>query len=285
VDAETAATILSDVTGKPYGYVGQLDGGETGAHQFIGPDGRRLIVKWDSTPDGRTFRGEAVPLSERLRRDASWPVPAESLFEGEGISFIVQEFMSGVPPRTMDHGLVDQLLVLHARRLGLAASHDPVRWPNNLITTLTLGGTGYCRHGSFRGYDERTRRLIERIESFGSSLRARDFSSNDLVHWDLHPGNLLVDGGDLSAVVDTDFVIVGDAAFDLVMLALTSLRVECEPGVEKRLFAEAFDHLDDLTAQAYLAHLFVRLIDWPIRRKSHSEVDFWMTWATELLRV
>ena len=86
-------------------------------------------------------------------------------------------------------------------------------------------------------------------------------------------------------MVDTDFAMVGDAAFDLVMLALTSLPLTCESGVRSRLFAEAFDQLDDLRAQAYLGHLFVRLIDWPIRRNSPAEVEFWLARADELLTI
>ena len=285
VDARAAASILSEVTGKPFRHVRQLSGGETGAHQFLGPDGRPIVVKWDSTPDGRAFRGEAVVLSERLRCEAEWPVPAESVIDAEEVSFIIQDFMPGTQPTAINHHLVDQLLNLHSRRLGLAYPHDPVRWPENLITTLAVGGSGYCRHESFYAYDERTRSLIRRIESFGGSLKAEDFIGHDVLHWDLHLGNLLLDGGDLSAVVDTDFAIVGDAGFDLVMLALTSLNVEREPGVRSRLFAEAFNHLDELRAQAYLGHLFVRLIDWPIRRNSPTEVDFWLARADELLTI
>jgi hypothetical protein len=284
-DAEAAASILSEVTGKRFRHMRQLSGGETGAHQFLGPDGRPVVVKWDATPAGRAFRGEAVVLSERLRYEAGWPVPTESVVDAEGISFIIQEFMLGTPPTILDHGLVDRLLDLHAGRLGLADPHDSVRWPENLITTLAVGGTGYCRHESFREYDERTRSLIGRIESFGRSLKDEDFIGHDVVHWDLHPGNLLVDSGDLSAVVDTDFAIVGDAGFDLVMLALTSLNVECQPGVRSRPFAEAFNHLGELRAQAYLGHLFVRLIDWPIRRNNPTEVDFWLARADELLTI
>ncbi|MGH9292730.1 MAG: phosphotransferase [Acidimicrobiales bacterium] len=66
--------------------------------------------------------------------------------------------------------------------------------------------------------------LIEPIEAFGRSLDLNDFVSHDMVHWDLHPGNLLVDGANLSAVVDTDFAQIGDAFFDLVMLTLMCLR-------------------------------------------------------------
>jgi hypothetical protein len=285
IDAEAAASILSDVTGKRFRLVGQLSGGETGPHQFIGPDGRPVVVKWDATTDGQAFRGEAMILSERLRYQAGWPVPNQSVVDIDDIRFIIQEFMPGTPPTTLDHRLVDQILELHSRRFGLAEPHDPLRWPMNLITTLAVGGNGYCRHESFRDYGTRLRLLIERIEGFGCSLAAEDLVSHDIVHWDLHPVNLLVDAGDLSAVVDTDFVIIGDAAFDLVMLALTSTTLACEADVSSRLFTEAFAHLDPLRAQAYLGHLFVRLIDWPIRRNSPAEVEFWLAQADELLTI
>jgi hypothetical protein len=285
IDAERAASILSAATGRHFRLAGRLGGGETGAHRFIGPDGHPIVVKWDTTVDGRAVRGEAVALSERLRRQAGWPVPTESVVDAGPIRFVIQEFMPGSPPTTVDHRLVDQLLDLHSRRLGLAEPDDPIRWPMNLITTLAVGGNGYCRHESFRRYDTRTRSLIDRIEAFGGSLAVEDFAGHDVVHWDLHPGNLLVDASGLSAVVDTDFALVGDAAFDLVMLALTTLPLTCEPGVRSRVFAQAFDHLNELRAQAYLGHLFVRLIDWPIRRNSPTEVEFWLARADELLTI
>ncbi len=285
IDAQSAASILSEVTGSEFRHVRALAGGETGAHQFLGPDGRPIVVKWDTTPRGRSLRGEAVILSERLRLQAGWPVPPELVIDADDIRFVIQAFMPGSPPTRIDHELVDQLLALHARRLGLAEPQDPVRWPTHLITTLTTGGNGYCLHASLRSYDDRTRSLIERVEAFGRSLSVDDFVSQDVVHWDLHPGNLLVEGNHLEAVIDTDFVLVGDANFDLVMLALTCLRLECSPGVSSRLFDEAFEHLDEVRAKAYLAHLFVRLVDWPIRRDSRVDVDFWLDQADRLLTI
>jgi hypothetical protein len=285
VDAGAAASILSEVAGRQFRLAKRLSGGETGAHLFIGPDDERVVVKWGTGREGRALRGEAVAFSERLRCEAGWPVPSESTIDGEEIRFVIQEFMAGTPPSTLDHRLVDQLLELHSRRLGLAKPHDPVRWPTNLITTIAVGGNGYCLHEPLLRYDHRTRSLIGRIEAFGCTLDADDFVGQDIVHWDFHSGNLLVEAGGLSAVVDTDFAMVGDAGFDLVMLALTSEALECETGVRSRLFAAAFDDLDEFKAQAYLAHLFVRLIDWPIRRGSPAEVDLWLARADELLTI
>jgi aminoglycoside phosphotransferase (APT) family kinase protein len=154
-----------------------------------------------------------------------------------------------------------------------------------LVETLTVGGEGYCLHSSLRDFDGRTRSLVERIEAFGSTIDGAELIGSDIVHWDLHRGNLLVDQGSLAAVVDTDFAVVGDARFDLVALALSSLETPCDPGVRTRLFSSAFDGLDEVRAQAYLAHLFIRIIDWPVRRREPDEVAFWLARADELLQI
>lgn len=286
LDAEAAERLLRDVARRDFRLVGRLHGGESGAHEFVAPDGRRVVIKWDARPSSARARGEGVTLSERLRTEAAWPVPAQSVVDVEGVRFVVQEFMSGTTPRRFSHAVVDELLELHERRRGLARPGDPNRWPADLVKTLTVGGDGYCLHSSLREYDSRTRALVERIEAFGSSLDPDDLSgAHDVVHWDLHAGNLLVDGDALSAIVDTDFAAVGDAQFDLVMLAVSSLDLPCDPGVRERLFASALDDLDELRSQMYLAHLFLRVIDWPIRRRRHDEVELWLERADDLLAI
>jgi aminoglycoside phosphotransferase (APT) family kinase protein len=125
--------------------------------------------------------------------------------------------------------------------------------------------------------------LVTRIEAFGRAVAPDDLVAGDVMHWDLHPGNLLHEQGTLSAVVDTDFAQVGDAAFDLVTLALASLALPCERGVRSRLFAAAFDGLSDVRRRAYLGHLFIRFVDWPIRRGRVDEVEFWLGHAAQML--
>ena len=154
-----------------------------------------------------------------------------------------------------------------------------------MIETLTVGGEGYCLHSSLRDFDGRTRSLVDRVEAFGSTIDESELIGRDIVHWDLHRGNILVNDGSLAAAVDTDFSAVGDASFDLVALAISSLTLTCEPGVRTRLFSSAFDDLDELRAQAYLAHLFIRVIDWPARRRQLDEVEFWLARADELLKI
>jgi hypothetical protein len=94
---------------------------------------------------------------------------------------------------------------------------------------------------------------------------------------------MLEDESGLSAIVDTDFAVVGDAAFDLVALAMTSVVYPSEPGVRERLSAAAFENLGDIPRLAYLAHLVLRVVDWPIRRGSHEEVEIWLKYSDEVL--
>ncbi len=285
ISAEEAVSLLAHASNAHYELVGRLSGGETGAHQIVDPAGQQLVMKWASKPRSQILRGEAVMLSARLRVEAGWPVPIQTVVDTQGVRLVLQEFMPGRPITELNHQIVDELLDLHARRLGLGRPGDPVHWPSALIKTLTTGGDSYCLHSSLRDYDDRTRSLVARIEAFGNLINESDLDGHDIVHWDLHPGNLLTDEGSLSAIVDTDFAVVGDAGFDLVMLALTSLMVPCEPGVRSQLFAAAFDELDELRAQTYLAHLFVRLLDWPIRKDRPDEIAFWLSRSDEMLRI
>ncbi|MGO8872422.1 MAG: phosphotransferase [Acidimicrobiales bacterium] len=281
--APEAVALLSRTTGGRYELVGRLAGGESGAHHVLGPDGAPLVVKWDAEPSSRALRIEALDLTERLRTAGGWPVPRQWTVDAGEYLFVVQELMPGTPVEVLSHSVVDRILELHTARVGLARPDDPVHWPSALLTTLTTGGAGYCRHESLRGYDSRTAMLVTGIEEFGRSISGEDLPGGDIVHWDLHPGNLLADGEDLAAIVDTDFAVVGDATFDLVMLAMASLATPCDPGVRTRLFGAAFDELDELRRRAYLAHLFLRLLDWPIRRGRGDEIEFWLSRAEAML--
>ena len=283
IDAATAAQILSHATGESYQLSGALVGGESGAHKFLGPNDVPFVIKWETSSAVFDSRVAAVARSEELRNIAHWPVPTERIVRADNVLFVIQEFMAGSTPTSIDHHLVDQLISLHPRRLNLADADGTNTWATHLIETLTTGGSGYCVHGSFRSHDSRTKSLIERIERFGETLDPSLLGGNDIVHWDLHPGNLLVRREGLSAIVDTDFACVGDARFDLVFLAISSLAMQCGPDVRARLNAAAFDQLDDVRTQAYLAHCFVRIIDWPIRRGNFNEVEFWLAKADELL--
>ena len=135
---------------------------------------------------------------------------------------------------------------------------------------------GYCLHEPLRNHDRRTADLINRIEKLATVLDPNTLAGHDIVHWDWHPGNLLEVDGQLSAVIDNDFATVGDAAFDLVTVAIASLQVVCEDGVRDRINTAAFAGLSQPRREAYEAHLLFRLIDWAIRAQRPDDIKFWV---------
>ena len=279
LDVGQAVGLLQETTGDGYELVGRLSGGETGAHEVRRcADGMRLVVKWETQRESQVLRRDGVELAERLRTAAGWPVPRQRVVEARGCLFVLQSFMEGEPVHDMTPELAAALLQLHGRRLGLGGARSGEPWAERLIRTLVVGGRGYCRHESLRDYDARTSSLVQEIERFGERLGTVDFSGHDIVHWDLHPGNLLTaPDGKLSAVIDNDFCVVGDAGFDLVMLAVSSSAVHCAPGVRRTLFEVALEPLPPVRRRAYLGHLFIRLLDWPIRRGRAEEVEYWLS--------
>jgi hypothetical protein len=276
VGPEDAVQLLRRATNEPFELVGRLQGGETGAHEVRGPGGERLVLKWDTDARSQELRRAAVVLTDRLRAEAGWPVVEQDVLEVDGCLLVLQQFLGGREPDILTNAMTDQLLGLHAARLGLSDAPSSRPWADRLVETLVHGGHGYCLHESLRRHSAGTADLVGEVEAFGCSLSGSDLLGADIVHWDLHTGNLLVDEHGISGVVDTDFCDVGDAAFDLVMLALTSHAVECEEGVRGRLAEAALEPLPERRRRAYLGHLFIRLLDWPIRRGAEGEVELWL---------
>jgi aminoglycoside phosphotransferase (APT) family kinase protein len=266
-----------------YRPVRRLVGGDHGAHEVVDATGRPAVFKWRTDPSLFADRAEAVVLSERLRIEAGWPVPAQVVLELPGLQATVQERCAGIVARSYTRPVVDVLLALHRTRLGLARPGDLRTFGDELVTTLTVGGNGYCRHDAMRAHDARTRRLLERFAEIGSSLDVAALPSGDVVHGDLHAENVLVVDGQLSAVIDTEFSFVGDAGFDLVMLALSAGEHDPDPTLVAELWERVHAEVDRRFLPAYSAHLLLRCIDWEIRSNGSALLDHWLAEAERRL--
>jgi hypothetical protein len=54
-------------------------------------------------------------------------------------------------------------------------------------------------------------------------------------------------------------------------------------GVRSRLFERGVHSLPDARRSAYLGHLLLRFLDWPIRKTRPDEIEFWLAEADDLL--
>jgi hypothetical protein len=274
--------LLTHALGQEFALVGRLAGGETGATEVRDPGGTRFVLKAELDPDNQLQRREGVRLAELLRTTAGWPCPRQQAFEVDGCLLVLQEHMPGEPVEYLTDGIVQAVVDMVDRARGRGAATRQ-RWTDDLVKILVDGGNGYCMHQPLRDHDGRTRELVSRIEDIGRSVVPSDLAGSDLVHADLHPGNLLQAAHALTAVVDMDYAQVGDADFDLATFALSGLEVPADPGVHERLVSVGIDQLPEAKRRAYLAALLLRFLDWPIRRGRPQEVEFWLEQADRFL--
>ena len=106
-------------------------------------------------------------------------------------------------------------------------------------------------------------------------------AGDDVVHFDFHPGNVLVapeDPSQIVAIVDWDGCGAGNVGLDLTTLCFSvTAGYERSPGVDSRL-RSLVDALPDDVRRPCWAHMSLRLVDWAIRFHP-DEVDHWLALA------
>jgi hypothetical protein len=239
---------------------GPCPGGEVGAAYVRWPDGRRSVLT-----EGRSRTG---PLVDRARA-AGVPTARQQLAAHvDGVRVIVQERLPGTPPDTIDAALVTQMIAMTDRLAGLLAE-TPDPKPADLY--LTGDGPGFCLHEPLATYSERSVRLLDWIHQVGATGSA--MVGDDLVHLDFHPGNVLVDSGRVTGVIDWDGATRGDRHFDLVTLRfmLAGEAPHLTGPIDERLATISTRRL-----RAYWAHMSLRQVDWSIRHHDNATVDHWL---------
>lgn len=145
---------------------------------------------------------------------------------------------------------------------------------------LREDGPGFCLHEPLARYSPRTARLLAAIEETGAQLPGR-LAGNDLVHFDFHPENVLVDAaGVVTGVVDWDGAGRSNAALDLYTLRFDLARRAPELG--RRVAVAGRETRPDDVVAACWAHLSLRLVDWSIRHLTPGHVSTWLAIAEEL---
>jgi hypothetical protein len=267
LDAPRLLARIAEITGVRLVLEGPCPGGEVGAAYVRWPDGRRSVLTASRTP--------SAVLVDRAR-EAGVPTARHELTARiDGVRVVVQERLPGVPPAVVDTVVVRQMLAVNDRLAGILAGEPDPR-PADLY--LTADGPGFCLHEPLAAYDDRTRRLLGRIHAIGET--GTHMIGDDLTHMDFHPGNVLVDGGRLTGVVDWDGATRGDRHFDLVTLrfVLCGTAPHLTGPIDARLSL-----ISDRRRLLYWAHNALRMVDWAIRHHDAATVRRWLTVAESAL--
>jgi aminoglycoside phosphotransferase (APT) family kinase protein len=170
------------------------------------------------------------------------------------------------------------MVELTSRCRGLLAGRPDLPAPSLYLRT---DGPGFCLHGAMASYDRRTARLLAAIETAGAAV-PESLEGSDLVHFDFHPENVLVDPtGAVTGVVDWDGAARSDGALDLMTLRFDLARRAPELG--RWVAGLVRDAAPERVRLACWAHLSLRLVDWAIRELTSTDVDAWLRVAAELM--
>jgi Phosphotransferase enzyme family len=216
----------------------------------------------------------------RRLRETGYPIP-RYVATGRlgGGTYVVQEALPGTPLRRVPTRLLPRILALNDLQRGRWVSNGP-RWPAPIVDDTLRGGDGYCLLDPMRAYSPATARLLRVLQQIVATHADGPVTTDDVVHFDFNPSNLLAAGNQISGVIDWEGACAGDRAFDLATLLFYSYDVR----PIRDALREWVVNLSGPTALAlYLAHLTHRQVDWSIRHHGSAEVERWLRVATAIL--
>lgn len=268
---------LADVAGVALADAGRCRGGQIGASYVRWPDGHLSVLT--ALPQAQLIEARRVENLTATARAAGVPAPHfELIAELPSVTAIVQELLPGTPPATISRRLVTDMVEVNQRCRGLLADRTDLPAPSLYLRT---DGPGFCLHDAMANYDEKTARLLAAIHEIGAA-EPDCLDGVDLVHFDFHPENVLVDAsGRISGLVDWDGANRSDGTFDLYTLRFVLAR--SAPDLGDWIGGLLTESAAPPVLRACWAHTSLRLIDWSIRELTTADVSAWVQVAADLM--
>ncbi|HZQ30530.1 MAG TPA: phosphotransferase family protein [Mycobacterium sp.] len=219
VDEQTRTLAeLEKVLGVPVGNLRKLTGGASRSTWAFEADGRRLIARAGPLDDVHASM-EVEALTQRLAADQGAPVP-HVLFADK--TLLVCDFIDGetIAPRILrslnDDATRTQLLDQCARALAAIHRVDPDKADVRRQDQMALWRMQLDAMGDTTATFEWAMRWLD--------ANRPPPSPAVMVHGDFRMGNLIVDGGQLAAVLDWELVHVGEIYEDLAWFCIRAWR-------------------------------------------------------------
>ncbi len=275
----TLLTEINQQHGTSFVLVERYTHGEHGAFALVDHEGIRSVLK--IYPDILTLDelSYASATTQRLRQ-RGYPAPEYRLI-GQSASrgYAIQRALPGQSLEDVCEVHLPQLLALNQLQAGCALpSH--LAWPMLVVDPLLHGGDGFCLHEPLQRHSAESAALLARVQVLGQQAASAHFPTNDVVHYDFNPRNLLATGAMISGVVDWEATCAGDRMFDLATLLFYSYEVQA---VRECLWQVISEQVGVTVLAIYLAHLCLRQVDWSIRHHDQATVQHWLHRSVTLL--
>ncbi len=271
---------INRAQGAALAFEARSNSGESGAYVVRDAANARFILKFGRGPE---FDPAGAARVTAALRTLGHPAP-QYVIVGEtgGVRYAVQQMLTGklLLHSTITERRLDAILALNRLQRGRAIEPG-ADWLRELRRSIFEGFEEYCRVDTLKSHSLRTRRMLEHFQRIAEAAESAPCAVSDVVHWDFHGGNILVDDECITGVIDWDGLRFGDASFDLMTMLFYSYR---EPQVRRPLWDEARSHSSDHLLRLYLAHVIIRQLDWSIRNHSRHVSDLFTGFANDLMQ-
>ncbi len=235
--------------------------GEQGAFAIMDKHGMRYVLKWQLGMRNLDRMLQAKAVTDRLRI-VGYPA-SHFLFIGcalEGV-YSIQAALPGAPNHPLTIALIPRLLALSELQIEQAMPNQR-SWHDEVVRTVLVGGEGYCLHTSLQEHSHETAQLLRELQRLVSIYQREPHRTQDIVHTNFQPANILVHDNQVSGIIDWDAPYAGDHIFDIAtLLFYTYDDVE----VRALLWRYALAHVSLNLLRLYFAHLILRQVDWSLR--------------------
>lgn len=204
----------------------QFAGGEFGAFGIQtgtgAPGVLKLLPAW---PELALSKVRSAAALVDLLISRGYPAP-RFLDVGQvgGTVYTVQEYVDGLVCVNLPGATFAELLQLWRRQQGLLPSGAGTNWGIDLIARANRG-----EELRAKTKDTRALAVLDRALEAAHAADPTIFRTIDVVHGDYHPGNVLVRGGQVAAVIDWETAQAGDSRADLLRMYAVAATWQ-EPG-------------------------------------------------------
>ncbi len=261
---ETALEYINAAKSAQYSVAEDYTGGENqGAYRVVNADGTDAVLKLSANPMWRNQIERAKAATKHLRT-LGYPVPQYLHVDStSGGTFWLEDHLPGVGLTIPTTEQTTELLRLIELQKGQAISEVQGQdWSWYAGGVVFRGDGGLVR--TLMQFSEETSALVAQIEG----LDGKALSKTDLVHGDLNISQVLVNNGQISAVLDWDQVGYGDRTMDLIGVWYSLMEA---PAPRDQVFAAIRQTADVQSIKIFAAYKMLAVLGWHIN-KSGGEV-------------
>jgi aminoglycoside phosphotransferase (APT) family kinase protein len=248
--------------GAAFALAGKLPGGhQDGAYALVDAAGRRAALK-------RLFAPRALPIVRRLRA-VGFATPA-AICAGaapDGTTYLVQEFVPGIPMERLTEAYLDQIFALNDLQADL--NRDPgadrlESWSGYVYEVVFARSSVWA--SALGDHSRATASLLSALRRATQRYAGVALPNTDAVHGDLHIGNMLVVEGRISGVIDMVYAGYGTRAIDLASLLHNMDSDGYAPSIRDRLRARIIERFGPAVYAICMVYRVIVTLTWSIRR-------------------